>query len=75
MLFRLDLNLLMTLSFLLNLLMDSNKSISFLNWNARSLLGNEDEFFNFLRTHNTDVAVITETFFKIMSLFVEGPEL
>ena len=44
--------------------MDSNKSINFLNWNARSLLGNEDEFFNFLRTHNIDVAVITETFLK-----------
>ena len=64
MLFRLNPNLLMTLSFLLNLLMDWNKSIEFLNWNARSLFSNEDEFFNFLRTHNIDVAVITETFLK-----------
>ena len=44
--------------------MNSINNINFLNWNARSLKANENEFFNYLQVHNVHIAIITETFLK-----------
>ena len=39
-------------------------NINLLNWNARSLKANENEYLNYLQVHNVHIAVMTETFFK-----------
>ena len=44
--------------------MNLNNSINILNWNARSLKANENEFYNFLTVNNVHIAIVTETFLK-----------
>ena len=44
--------------------MISINNINFLNWNARSLKANENEFFYYLQVHNVHIAIITEIFLK-----------
>lgn len=53
--------------------MDPNNNLNILNWNARSLNGEEDELFNFLTVNNVHIAVITETYLKPGSKLKRDP--
>ena len=38
----------------------TNKSVLIVNWNARSILGKQIEFFDFLLKEKADIALVTE---------------